>query len=381
MESFHWDQSFVTGLPEVDKQHHRLVELINRFGDLVTAGKSLNLEDLETVLEELKNYTVYHFREEESLMNRIGVDTRHVSRHLDIHCHFLQEITRLRSGITPENQESAASLLDYLSKWLAYHILGTDQNLARQIAAIEAGKTPADAYLAQESKNSEATEPLLNALTGLFRRVSERNRELIELNTTLEKRVAERTEALLKANEQLEFIAMTDQLTGLPNRRHALKSLNHYWIESLRENTPLVCMMIDADGFKEINDKHGHDAGDEVLRQLAGCLKNAVRTDDMICRLGGDEFLLICPNTPLAGGMQLAEKMRSEVAAMRVPAGNSGIWRGSISVGVSVRSETIQSTDELIKIADSGVYLAKQRGRNCVATVCTTADTTQSHTG
>ena len=381
MESFHWDQSFITGLPEVDEQHHRLVELINRFGDLVTAGKALNLEDIETVFEELRNYTVYHFRDEESMMMRIGVDAKHVKMHLDAHAHFLEEVSSLHTGITPNNHEAAASLLDYLSKWLAYHILGTDQDMARQIAAIEAGKTPAEAFLMHESKNSESAGPLLHALTGLFRRVSERNRELIELNTTLEARVAERTEALLKANEQLEHIAMTDLLTGLPNRRHALKSLNHYWLESRRENKPLVCMMIDADGFKEINDKHGHDAGDEVLRQLAGCLKNAVRTDDMICRLGGDEFLLICPNTPLAGGMQLAEKMRSEVAAMRVPAGNSGVWRGSISVGVGVRSETMQNTYELIKIADSGVYLAKQRGRNCVATVCTTADTTQSPTG
>jgi hemerythrin len=91
-------------------------------------------------------------------------------------------------------------------------------------------------------------------------------------------------------------------------------------------------MMIDADSFKQINDTQGHDAGDSVLRALSKQLLHAVRNDDIVCRLGGDEFLIICAGTPLDGAMMLAESIREEVAALRVPAG-AGEWVGSISVG------------------------------------------------
>lgn len=83
---------------------------------------------------------------------------------------------------------------------------------------------------------------------------------------------------------QLEIIALTDALTGLPNRRHAILRLEQAWEESLKENTPLSCIMIDANGFKQINDSFGHDAGDEVLRQLTRSLQYAIRNDDLICK-------------------------------------------------------------------------------------------------
>lgn len=181
--------------------------------------------------------------------------------------------------------------------------------------------------------------------------------------------VAERTQELLNANHQLENMAMTDVLTGLPNRRHALLSFQAEWQKSVANGQPLACMMIDADGFKAINDTYGHDAGDDVLRQLSMKLKDSVRNDDMVCRLGGDEFLIICGNTSLDGAMQTAEKLRSAVSFMRVAAGG-GVWSGSISLGVAVRLEGMKSVDELLETADEGVYLAKRNGRNCVATVC-----------
>jgi hemerythrin len=91
-----------------------------------------------------------------------------------------------------------------------------------------------------------------------------------------------------------------------------------------------------------------------------------VRTDDTVCRLGGDEFLVICPNTTESGAMRIAEQMRQSVASMRVPAG-SGEWVGSISVGVGLRSADMHKPEDLIKAADDSVYKAKHNGRNCVA--------------
>ena len=272
----------------------------------------------------------------------------------------------MRQGVAPEKPDSAEPLLKFLTYWLAFHILGTDQSMARQVRAIHGGQNPADAFSAEEVQKEGATEPLLHALNGLFHQVSERNRELLELNQTLEEKVEERTKALLEANRKLEELSLTDVLSGLPNRRHAMIRLANDWAQSQKSGTSLACMMIDADGFKQINDNYGHDAGDEVLRQLSDNLRYAVRTDDAVCRLGGDEFLIICPETSLEGALHAAELIRKKIASLRVPAG-AGIWSGSISVGVATRSPDMRGPEDLLKAADEGVYLAKRNGRNCVA--------------
>jgi hemerythrin len=188
------------------------------------------------------------------------------------------------------------------------------------------------------------------------------------LNKTLELKVEERTKELLKSNLQLEKIALTDVLTGLPNRRYCLQQLGLQWNESVENDTPLACLMIDADGFKYINDSYGHEAGDLVLKELSQELSYTIRSDDIVCRLGGDEFLIICPNTSHKGGMYVAEATRKIINELNVPAGE-GEWHGSISVDVAVRSPEMGNKDDLIKVADEGVYLAKKVGKNCVKSI------------
>lgn len=123
--------------------------------------------------------------------------------------------------------------------------------------------------------------------------------------------------------------------------------------------------MIDADGFKQINDNYGHDSGDKVLTELANILKYNVRNDDIVCRLGGDEFLIICFDTPITGAIYLANQLHKAVADFQVSVG-SGVWRGSISVGAAVRTSIMKTPGEILKAADEGVYRAKRDGRNCV---------------
>jgi hemerythrin len=298
-------------------------------------------------------------------MRQIGLDARHVKPHQQSHADFLQEVTLLHQG-AGERHERSRGLLQFLTYWLAYHILGSDQSMAKQVVAIQAGQSPEQAYLDQEVMQEGATEPLLQALNGLFRQVSERNRELLELNVTLEAKVTQRTQSLSDANRLLEQMALTDVLTGLPNRRQAMSWLAQAWAQSERDNSPLTCMMIDADGFKQVNDRYGHDAGDEVLRRLSARLREAVRSNDVVCRLGGDEFLIICLGTGLDGVMQMAETMRQEVAKLHV-ALMDGEWPGSVSVGVAAKTREMENFDALIKAADEGLYRAKQNGRNCVA--------------
>lgn len=367
MESFRWNKNFVTGLPEVDRQHQYLVNIINQFGNLLVENEIV-FYDIEKIFGKLVDYTQYHFKEEEALMTRISVDPRHLDQHFEQHRNFLQEVTSMYSAISQDNLDPAKHLLDYLIHWLAYHILGTDQNLARQVEAIQSGVKPSKAYKTEERERNKAREPLLNALSGLFEQVSSRNKELIQLNQSLEEKVAKRTRELSDANLQLEELSLTDVLTGLPNRRHGMRRLASLWEESIKNDLPLVCMMIDVDHFKEVNDTYGHDAGDVVLSELSKRLQHSLRSDDTVCRLGGDEFFIICPNTDKNGGMHIAELTRMTVSELRVPTGDKA-WHGSISIGVASRTPDMKNYEELIKKTDKGVYAAKQDGKNCVRAI------------
>lgn len=365
MESFHWDKHFETGLATVDAQHHTLVDLINAFGEMLMQSSVLVAADVEPLFQQLAAYALHHFQEEEDLMRGVGLDDRHTSSHIQAHVEFVQELTQMYQDLARE-QETAQHLLKFLTYWLAFHILGMDQSMAKQVSAIQAGQPAEQAYLAEIKEKDGATEPLLRALNGLFGQVTARNHDLRELNRSLEQKVDERTRSLSEANQLLEQIAMTDALTGLPNRRSAMARFAMIWSEAARDTVPMSCVMMDADGFKRINDQYGHDAGDEVLRQLARRLSHAVRTDDLVCRLGGDEFLVICPNTAVEGAMLAAENIRRDVAALQVALPAGGEWLGSISVGVAARTSEMQGIEDLIKAADEGLYAAKRNGRNRV---------------
>lgn len=365
METFVWNDCFITGLQEVDDQHRALVDLINAFGRRLTE-QDLEVSNLDELVAKLFDYAGYHFSEEEHLMQAAGLDRRHVEQHERVHREFLDDIQHLQREISRDGLAGARRLHEFLIHWLAYHILGIDQVMAEQVAAIGSGRTPDQAYAEHSLEVDPKTEPLLATLNALFKQMSERNRQLRDLNESLEEKVEQRTQALLEANRHLEELALTDSLTGLPNRRQAMIALKALWRESTSHEIPLACLMIDADQFKEVNDTYGHDAGDRVLKELALALKHSVRTDDQVCRLGGDEFFVICPDTDLDGAMLLGEKLRTRVAALKVPTGPA-FWFGSISVGVGIRQAGMPGTEALIKLADEGVYAAKRAGRNCVS--------------
>lgn len=364
MESFKWGKQFVTNIPIIDSQHRGLVSLINKYGYALSEN-ILNEAVLQSILNQLVSYAMTHFSAEEKLMNQKRLDRRHLEIHFKSHHDFIDDINNFFQTIELSNQEDCLSLFNYLTHWLAYHILGTDLIMASQINAIDEGKSPAEALDLIEESENESTATLLAALKGLLSLLSQRNKELTDLNRTLESRVAERTKDLAQANEALEAISITDHLTDLPNRRFAMRQLQLLWAESVAADQPLACLMIDADGFKSINDTYGHAAGDRVLQRLSIELLHSVRSDDIVCRLGGDEFLVICPQTSLQGAQHIAEQTRSKVADLKVFAG-SGFWYGSVSIGVAVRGEKMQKADDLLRAADKAVYAAKNDGKNCV---------------
>ncbi|MBK6402810.1 MAG: diguanylate cyclase [Rhodocyclaceae bacterium] len=171
---------------------------------------------------------------------------------------------------------------------------------------------------------------------------------------------------LAVSNRRLQEAALTDPLTGFPNRRYVMERLEQEWAASLRSKRPLACMVVDLDAFKPINDRYGHDIGDIVLKQAAQALKRGLRTPDVVARLGGDEFLVICPDTTLTAALACAERVRHSVESMVIPTGDLRL-DSTVSIGVAVRDEGMETSDALVKCADQGLYLAKEKGRNRVA--------------
>jgi two-component system, cell cycle response regulator len=170
---------------------------------------------------------------------------------------------------------------------------------------------------------------------------------------------------LAVANRRLQQAALTDPLTGLPNRRYAMERLDQEWAAALRSNRPLSCMVLDLDRFKQINDTHGHDIGDLVLRQASAVLRKEARTEDGLCRIGGEEFLVICADTPLAAAVQLGQRLCTAIARTKFSNG-AVTCTSTVSVGVAQRAPEMQRADELFKAADNALYAAKAAGRNRV---------------
>ncbi len=172
---------------------------------------------------------------------------------------------------------------------------------------------------------------------------------------------------LAVSNRRLQEVALTDSLTGFPNRRYAIERMQQEWSVSSRTRRPLSGMVIDVDQFKTYNDSHGHDVGDAVLRQVAVSIKGALRAQDIVARTGGDEFLVICPDTGLDAALACAERVRFAVES--APLTVSGqLLSMSVSIGVATRDTVMTDPDALVKRADQALYLAKNKGRNRIMT-------------
>ena len=185
---------------------------------------------------------------------------------------------------------------------------------------------------------------------------------------SLERKVAERTEELAEANQRLEQLAVTDPLTGLPNRRRLSDALETEWLRGLRSGQPIGLAMIDIDHFKKYNDHYGHQGGDECLRLVARIIQTSIRITDLAARYGGEEFCIVMPSTDTDGARLVAERVCKAVSDLTEPHAGTDTGIVTISVGLTAAVPTAGLPDQLIKIADQALYEAKRGGRNRVAT-------------
>ena len=182
----------------------------------------------------------------------------------------------------------------------------------------------------------------------------------------LQEELEERERQLLEANERLRHMSQTDGLTGLDNRRHLEERLGEMFEHARRLREPFACVMCDLDRFKSVNDSHGHQAGDAVLKQFAKILRSEVREIDRVGRYGGEEFMLLLPGTVLDAAVTFAERVRKQVEAHTFTYDGTSICR-TASFGVSAWPHPrISNCDGLMRAADDALYVAKETGRNRV---------------
>lgn len=223
---------------------------------------------------------------------------------------------------------------------------------------VEAFQAGADDYITKPFKRRE----LLARLHA--------GQRLIDLQRELTKRTIEahRVNAeLAVANQKLATLATRDELTGLVNRREAMERLTGYWASAKRYGDPLSCIVLDIDHFKKFNDMYGHAVGDSVLRETAHILQCSARRGEIACRVGGEEFLIICPTATVKAVAVAAERFRRTVAANVISEGESELSI-TISLGLAGMCDGITCPDQLLKAADDALYAAKAAGRNCVRT-------------
>lgn len=231
-------------------------------------------------------------------------------------------------------------------------LLSANSHTNRIVEGFEAG---VDDYLTKPYHKEELLARMRagERICDLQRQVTERRIELQRANARL-----------ASLNQKLHRLATTDELTGLANRRQTLAQVNEQWARAVRHNRALSCLMVDVDHFKSVNDTHGHEVGDAALRHVAALLRDATRTGDTVGRFGGEEFLVIAPETDLNGARQLAERIRERISATPLPAPTLHI---TVSIGVAALEPRLNDPHQMLAAADAALYAAKAAGRNRVA--------------
>lgn len=185
---------------------------------------------------------------------------------------------------------------------------------------------------------------------------------------TTEQRLKAIVSKLEESSTHLEQLVRTDPLTGLLNRRGLENMLTREIALARRNLSQLIAVLIDLDNFKGINDKHGHAAGDLVLKSVAGVLKDCLRQSDWLGRIGGDEFMIFLPATTLENGALIAERIRASVAATEIEK-NGTILRATTSIGVISLPRDVTNLEQVLEMTKAGLKSSKRSGKNIVS-VC-----------
>lgn len=234
-----------------------------------------------------------------------------------------------------------------------YILLTANDDKDALVTGLDAG---ADDFLAKPYAKAELLARI---------RAGERIMDLRDEIMTRQTELAKANLQLEHAKRTLQTIASVDALTDIPNRRSFFERFEEMMSVAARHDRPLSCIMLDVDKFKNVNDTYGHHAGDCVLKSVANILKSGLRRHDVCGRLGGEEFAVLCPETPLDGALLVAERLRAAIEAYETDTGDE-VLQVTSSFGVTTITPDDQTPDEMLGRADVMLYQAKENGRNQV---------------
>jgi diguanylate cyclase (GGDEF)-like protein/hemerythrin-like metal-binding protein len=369
-EAFPWNRNFETGLADIDEQHRVLVNILNRLA-WHFAFSSSDVDGLH-LLDELLAYASYHFKYEEGIWEK-SLGKSEISRnHHDSHQMFFARIQMLRHSKAPQG-DVLAELFDYLTRWLAFHILESDRRMALIVKALEAGKPLQEAREQVDSELSGSVSVLVTALLEIYGKLSASTIQLMREKAARQKVEDElqrlQDEQFRRALEdqasdyqkQVEFLAYSDPLTGLWNRNGITRFIRELLERAdLKENSAAL-VSIDLDNFQEINRRFGEEASDRMLGLLARRWLDALPPDAALARIGGDEFALLLPN---------ASQLESWLYALQLT-GRQPFDLGADSDFVSFTAGIVlfpdrdigdmeEDADTLLRQADHTLFQAKQ---------------------
>ena len=210
----------------------------------------------------------------------------------------------------------------------------------------------------------QSKHPTIFGIAREFTELAQANEALEALNKQLEDRVKERTIELEVANAELKKLAFTDPLTGLGNRRYLEEHATAMIALAKRLENPISILYIDLDYFKKINDTYGHENGDKVLKEFASLLRYISRESDIVCRYGGEEFVILLPFTDEKAGLEMAQRFQKAIHQHTFTCKDGRMLHITASMGVNTCHSMPNGLNDLLVKADEALYQAKEKGRD-----------------
>ena len=336
----------------------RLKALTDELRTRARTGQEIAIEDAMRAMD-----TIDH---EDGRILLIDADVRHAERIKG----YLTANNRVDVLANPADAALAVSGGSYELALVSMELGDFDPlRICSQMRTAEQTRTLPIILIAEEDDRPRVVRGLDLGVNDFIMRPVERNELMARVRTQIRRQ--RYAGELRQSVSNTLALAVTDELTGLYNRRYFERHLSILLQKAQEQDRDMALMLIDMDYFKSVNDTYGHDTGDAVLREFADRLRRNIRGVDLACRFGGEEFVILMPDTDFRQAQGIAERVRAAVAEKGFEAGNGRPLKVTVSVGMALNEHQTDTPELLLKRADVALYRAKREGRNRV--VCDAA--------